>query len=125
MGMTTKSGKYFANPSLGRAHERAEESESRPKGKKAPERERASENEPSEHHGGARSVHIFADEAGTHHVAAHHPHGVEHSEHGSLDEAMDHARGQMEGGAEHEQGEPEGEAAAPEGLMSTLGNGSY
>jgi hypothetical protein len=123
--MTTKSGRYFANPALGRAHERSEASDRPAPEKKAPERGAEAPGERPEHSGGAHSVHIFKDEAGGHHVAAHHPHGVEHSDHGSLDEAMDHARGEMEGA--HEQG-GEGEqpeSGAPEGLMSTLGGGSY
>lgn len=124
MGMTTKSGKYFANPALGRAHEASEGGKREGGKKESPEREKPGDSEPPMQ-GGAHSVHIFRDEAGGHHVAAHHPHGVEHSEHGSLDEAMDHAKGEMEGA----EGQPEGEGqvGAPEasGLMSTLGGGGY
>ena len=124
MGMMTKSGKYFANPALGRAHEAAE-SGSAGGGKTARGKERAERPE-RESMGGAHSVHIFRDEAGGHHVAAHHAHGVEHSDHGSLEEAMDHAKGEM--GADSGDGDADdGQDAAPEhgGLMGTLGGGSY
>lgn len=121
MGMTTKSGRYFANPAIGRAHEAQEGRES---GKK-PERDRLEpEHEASESAGGAHSVHVFRDEAGGHHTVVHHPGGVEHEEHGSLEEAMDHAHKAMSGEQEAPE-EDEGAGAAPNGLMSTLGNGSY
>lgn len=118
MGMVTKKGKYFANPAIGRAHERDEEQEG---GGKRPERS-GSGHEPPEHRSGgsAHSVHIFRDENGAHHTVAHHPHGVEHEEHGSLDEAMDHAKGQMEGEGE-KQPEPDGQESG--GLMQTLDGG--
>ena len=124
MGMTTKSGKYFANPALGRAHESAEGGERRPRDKKEPSGASEAEKPEAEGPGGAHSVHIFRDETGGHHTVAHHPHGVEHEDHGSLDEAMDHAHRAMSGEEEPAE-EPEGGDSGPNGLMGTLGNGSY
>lgn len=122
MGMMTKSGKYFANPAIGRAHESDEQG-----GKRGGKHEAGGAKERPEHRGGAHSVHIFVDEAGGHHTVAHHPHGVEHSEHGSLDEAMDHAKGEMGGNDGGENDNDGGDDAAPShgGLMGTLGSGAY
>lgn len=119
MGMLTKKGEYFANPQLGRAHEAAS-GESRGK-KPEPAKGEHEGREPEPRKGSAHSVHIFVDDAGGHHTVAHHAHGVEHDEHGSLDEAMDHAKGQMEGGGE--QDEPEGGDEQGGGLMQTLDSG--
>lgn len=118
MGMTTKSGKFFANPALGRAHERAEGGA---RGGEREERQRGDERErePDAHAGGAHSVHIFKGEGGVHHVVAHHPDGPEFTEHDSLDDAMDHAKGALGDGVGDEN-EADGDGYGPSALETTL-----
>lgn len=126
MGMTTKSGRYFANPSIGRAHERAEGS-ALERESKTREAERDDEGRDAAGHarGGARSVHVFRGADGTHHVVAHHEDGPEFTEHGSADEAMDHAKQAMSPGSDENGEDDEGAGQGPSGfgasaLESTL-----
>ena len=62
-----------------------------------------------EEHGPASEVHMTHDhEAGTHHVQTMHPDGHEHhSDHASMEEAHEHAKGLAGGGGEHQ--EPDGD----------------
>jgi len=115
MGMLGKSGKYFANPAIGRAHERSARDEAAPKGASAEEKEpQEGEESPEGHAGDAHAVHVHHMGGGRFHSVTHGPSGSQMKEHGSLEEAHQHVRDAFaahEGGGN---GEEAGETAAPD-----------
>lgn len=98
--MAVFNGKHYANPNVAKMHEKASSGSIKTSNPKDPDTQKAAGGE--EKSGKAHTVAIHKA-GGKFHTASFHEGGVTHQEHGSFDEASNHAKGQMENDGEQQQ----------------------